>query len=66
MEATSPISPITSNPTIKVLFAIHPKVNPIDVLGPMEVLENALHNQSDPSEYISHYSPKATISSRYQ
>ena len=49
MEATSPIS---SNPIIKVLFAIHSSVNALDVLGPLEVLSSALHNSSDPCKYI--------------
>jgi hypothetical protein len=37
-------------PIIKVLFAIHPSVSALDVLGAYEVLTQALHNPNDPSK----------------
>lgn len=46
MEATN-----GSTPIIKVLFVLYPKVDALDVLGPMEVLNQALHDTSDPCEY---------------
>lgn len=52
-----PISPTTSGiQAIKVLFVIHSKVNALDVLGPLEVLSQALHKPSDPCKYY-HESP---------
>jgi len=44
METTS-----NSIPVIKVLFALHPDVDALDVLGPYEVFNQALHNINDPS-----------------
>lgn len=43
MAATS-----NSIPVIKVLFALHPDVDALDVLGPYEVFNQALHNNNDP------------------
>jgi len=44
METTS-----NSIPVIRVLFALHPLVDALDVLGPFEVFNQALHNPNDPS-----------------
>jgi len=44
MEDTS--API---PVVKVLFALYPSVDALDVLGPFQVLKQAQHNLSDPS-----------------
>lgn len=40
-------------PIIKVLIVLYPGVDAMDVLGPMEVLNQALHNTSDPCKSIS-------------
>jgi transcriptional regulator GlxA family with amidase domain len=50
METTT-----NSIPVIKVLVAIYPSVNALDILGPLEVLRQAQHNVNDPSTKAFNY-----------
>jgi len=41
-----------STPIIKVLITMHPGVDALDLVGPLEVLSQARHNINDDSMYI--------------
>jgi hypothetical protein len=38
------------NEVIKVLFALYPNYNTLDVAGPLEILSRALHDAKDKSK----------------
>jgi hypothetical protein len=39
-------------PKVKVLIALYPGMDALNVLGPLEALNNALHNSSDPCKLM--------------
>jgi hypothetical protein len=39
-------------PVINVLFALHPGIDAMDFVGPLEVLTHALHNKDDEGTLI--------------
>jgi len=41
-------------PIVRVLFALYPGMDALNVLGPLEVLNKAFHNLSDPCKYSIH------------
>lgn len=44
------MSPTDQVPVIKVLFAMHPGMDALDFIGPLEVLNQAMQNASDACE----------------
>ena len=38
---------------VKVLYALYPGYNTLDVAGPLEILSRSLHNPKDKGEYHS-------------
>lgn len=45
---------------VQVLVSLHDQMNLMDVCGPLEVMSKSLHDASDPSKSLDHFSSTLT------